>query len=132
MRLFDAISRDPCQGGRRSTRLAAADWLVGCPLDKNACRCRLTSRDCRSSSYEPALRFTPRLQSPSEKAFVDGCNSGANRRNLHEKPPGPMGGRSYLSAIDMPVVEPMVIYIWDLCEYHLTKCWKPPAYYFRS
>ena len=58
--------------------------------------------------------LAPWLQSPREQAFANGYNSGANGRNFHEMPPVPTGGSSYLSAIGVPVVEPMVHYICAL------------------
>ena len=60
--------------------------------------------------------FTPQLGSPREKTLKDGRNTGTNSQNLHERPPVPIGGSSYLSAIGMPVVEPMMNHIWALLQ----------------
>jgi hypothetical protein len=71
-------------------------------------------RDGCRSFLRADFALALRLQSTREKAFADGYNFGANRKNLHEMPPEPTGGSSYLSAIGMPVVEPMVTYICAL------------------
>lgn len=70
-----------------------------CSLDRNACAVSRRGGRLLRAGFAFALQH----EEPREQALVNGCNSGAKGRNLHEKPPVPTGGSSYLSAIGMPV-----------------------------
>jgi hypothetical protein len=108
-------------------------WLFCCKL-RRSCQAGVGQRGLRRPPIflRADFAFTRRLGSPREQAFANGCNSGADRRNLHEKPPVPMGGSSYLSAIGMPVVEPTVTYIWALLPYYLAKIFDTVSLFSRQ